>query len=205
MNATTKEVGLNLFQRINAVQLAIKYIQKEGSVSTGGGSYKVVTHDEVTAQVRPHMVEHGIVCYPTLVEGVMNPPLVDANMVAAKQRLYEVTYDFVFVNIDQPTDSLTIRIQAHAMDNADKAPGKALSYAKKYAILKLFEIETGENEEGRVDDMEDLIADIELAKTPDDALKAYQLAATVCAQRRDKTTLAVARSTYEKFKKEFMP
>jgi hypothetical protein len=35
------------------------------------------------------------------------------------------------------------------MDNQDKAPGKALSYAKKYAVLKLFEIETGEDEESR--------------------------------------------------------
>ena len=35
------------------------------------------------------------------------------------------------------------------MDNADKAPGKAISYAKKYAVLKLFEIETGDDEESR--------------------------------------------------------
>ncbi len=38
------------------------------------------------------------------------------------------------------------------MDNADKAPGKALSYAKKYAVLKLFEIESGEDEESRFSD-----------------------------------------------------
>ena len=55
---------MNLFQRINEVRKAIDYIRKDKSVSTGGGSYKAVTHDMVTAMVRDHMVKHGIVSYP---------------------------------------------------------------------------------------------------------------------------------------------
>ena len=140
---------LNLFQRINEVRKSINYVQKDKSVSTGGGSYKAVTHDQVTGMVREHMVKHGIVSYPVLVESQSNPREGDA-----KQFRYEATYDFVFVNEDNPEDKLTIRIQAHAMDNADKAPGKALSYAKKYAILKMFDIETGEDEESRYQDKE---------------------------------------------------
>lgn len=146
---------LNLFQRINEVRKGIDYIQKDKSVSAGsGGSYKAVTHDQVTALVREHMVTHGIVSYPVLVESVSNPKEVGADMVQAKQFRYEATYDFHFVNIDDKTDEIVIRIQAHAMDNADKAPGKALSYAKKYAVLKLFEIETGEDEESRYQEKE---------------------------------------------------
>ena len=145
--------SLNLFQRINEVRKSIDYIQKDKSVSAGaGGSYKAVTHDQVTAMVRDHMVKHGIVSYPVLVESVSLPKEVNANMEVAKQFRYEATYDIVFVNCDDPKDTFTVRIQAHAMDNADKACGKALSYAKKYAILKLFEIETGEDEESRYQD-----------------------------------------------------
>lgn len=140
---------LNLFQRVNEVRKAIDYIQKDKAVSTGSGSYKAVTHDQVTAMVRDHMVKHGIVCFPVLVDSLMNPKEVNASMEVAKQARYEATYDFVFVNCDNPEDRMTIRIQSHAMDNADKAPGKALSYAKKYAVLKLFEIETGEDDESR--------------------------------------------------------
>lgn len=135
---------MKLLQRINEVRKAIAYIQKDKAVSTGGGSYKAVTHDAVTAMVREHMVEHGIVSWPYLVESVSNQ-----KEEGAKQFRYEATYDFTFCNIEDPKDFLTIRIQAHAMDNADKAPGKALSYAKKYALLKLFELETGEDEESR--------------------------------------------------------
>jgi ERF superfamily len=141
----------NLLQRINSVRKSISYIQKDKSVSTGagGGSYRAVTHDTVTAMVRQHMIEHGIVSWPHLVDSLSMPYEVNAEMVRAKQFRYEATYDFTFANVDDPKDFIVIRIQAHAMDNADKAPGKALSYAKKYALLKMFEIETGEDEESR--------------------------------------------------------
>lgn len=136
---------LNLAQRINQVRRGIDYIQKDKSVSTGtSGSYKAVTHDQVTAMVRQHMIDAGIVCYPELIASASLP-----KEEGSKQFRYEATYAFHFVNIDDPTDRITVTIQAHAMDNADKAPGKAISYAKKYAVLKLFEIETGEDEESR--------------------------------------------------------
>lgn len=135
---------LNLYQRINEVRKSIDYIKKDKSVSTGSGSYKAVTHDQVTALVRDHMVAQGIISYPVLVECSSGQ-----KEEGAKQFRYEAIYDFVFANADKPDESICIRISAHAMDNADKAPGKALSYAKKYAILKLFEIETGEDEESR--------------------------------------------------------
>jgi hypothetical protein len=106
------------------------------------------------------MVTFGVVCYPVFVSGQMMPPAVDKDMNVAKQSRYEAIYDFVFVNIDNPTDQLAIRIESHAMDNADKACGKAISYGKKYAILKLFEIETGEDEESRYIDVNDYIRDI---------------------------------------------
>jgi hypothetical protein len=140
---------MKLLERINEVRKSIAYIQKDKSVSTGGGSYRAVTHDTVTAMVRPAMIEHGIVCWPSLVESAMCEPIQLEKEKVNKQFRYEATYDFTFANVEDATDSLVIRIQAHAMDHADKAPGKALSYAKKYAMLKLFEIETGEDEESR--------------------------------------------------------
>lgn len=141
---------MNLLQRINEVRKAIDYIKKDKTVSAGaGGNYKAVTHDTVTALVRTHMVEHGIVMWPFLVDSLSMPFEVNADMVRAKQFRYESTYDFTFANVEDPKDTLVIRIQAHAMDNMDKAPGKALSYATKYALLKLFNLETGEDDESR--------------------------------------------------------
>ena len=135
---------MNIFQRINEVRKAIGYVQKDKAVSTGGGSYKAVTHDAVTGMVRAALIEHGVVILPSVVSSVFN-----AKEPEAKQRLYEATFQIEFVNMDEPTDRIVTQQTAHALDNGDKAPGKAMSYATKYAILKLFNIETGEDEESR--------------------------------------------------------
>lgn len=140
---------LNLLQRINEVRKAIDYIQKDKSVSTGGGSYRAVTHDAVTGMVRQHMVKHGVIVFPFLIESTMVQPFQIEGEKTNKQFRYEATYDFTFYNMDDADDKLVVRIQAHAMDNADKAPGKALSYAAKYALLKVFSLESGEDEESR--------------------------------------------------------
>ena len=132
---------LNLFQRINQVRTKVDYAQKLKNVD---GKYNVVTHDQITALVRQHMIDAGIVCYPELIASASLP-----KEEGSKQFRYEATYAFHFVNVDDPGDRITVTIQSHAMDNSDKAPGKAISYAKKYAVLKLFEIETGEDEESR--------------------------------------------------------
>lgn len=135
---------MNIYQRINAVRKAIGYVQKDKAVSTGGGSYKAVTHDAVTGMVRAALIEHGVIIVPSVVSSVFHPKEPDA-----KQRLYEATYQIDFVNMDDPADRIVTQQTAHALDNGDKAPGKAMSYAAKYAILKLFNIETGEDEESR--------------------------------------------------------
>ena len=137
--------SMNIYQRINEVRKSITYIQKDKSVSAGSaGSYRAVTHDAVTGMVRQHLVEHGVIIAPTLIESMFHP-----KEEGAKQRLYSASYDVRFINMDAPDECVTIRIEAHALDNGDKAPGKAISYATKYAILKLFNIETGEDEESR--------------------------------------------------------
>lgn len=161
----------NLFQRINAVRQEVDYIQKDKSVSTGGGSYKAVTHDMVTAVTRQALVKHGVISFPFLVASKMNP-----KEEGSKQARYDATYDFTFANCDDMTQTLVIRIEAHAMDNADKAPGKALSYAKKYALLKLLDIETGEDEESRVPEDFDgspYLANMESAKDKESLDAAY--------------------------------
>ena len=193
----------NIFQRVNAVRKAIGYVQKDKSVSTGAGSYKAVTHDQVTALLRAHMIEAGIVCVPNLIASQMHP-----KEEGSKQQRYDATYSFDFVNEDDPNDRLTIKIESHAMDNADKAPGKALSYAKKYAVLKLFEIETGEDEESRYQ-TEDFnvvpyLEKMDSCKTRDDLLPVYQEAKRLAFAANDKASIAaidkVAKALGAKFK-----
>ena len=173
--------SMNIYQRINEVRKAITYIQKDKSVSAGSaGSYRAVTHDAVTGMVRQHLVEHGVIIAPTLIESVFHP-----KEEGAKQRLYSASYDVRFINMDAPDECVTIRIEAHALDNGDKAPGKAISYATKYAILKLFNIETGEDEESRYQREEfDVTPHLDKIASADslDSLKSEYVTAYTAAQ-----------------------
>lgn len=124
---------------------AVDYLQKDKSV---GGKYLAVTHDAVTAAVRDHLVVHGVLIVPRLITSHVE--LTDvATAKGIRYIRYAATYAIEFVNCDEPSDKIEVIMEAHAMDEGDKAPGKAVSYATKYAILKLFSIQTGEDEEAR--------------------------------------------------------
>jgi len=142
-------VSKNIYQRINDVMKEVSYVQKDAEV-TAGGKYRAVTHDMVTAVVRPAFVKHGIV---VRVQQLDSELLVRRNPEAGeKMHLYSGDYAVHFVNIDNPEDYASEKVNAHANDSGDKAPGKAMSYAVKYAILKLLSLETGENDESRFAD-----------------------------------------------------
>lgn len=141
---------MNIYQRINAVMKEVKYAQKDASVQ----GYKAVTHDQVVATARQFFVKHGVVIAPEQVHGHF-----DAAVEGSKMRLYTGGYVINFVNMDKPEDKISVTIEAHALDNGDKAPGKCLTYATKSAVLKVLWLETGENDESRTKDQETITED----------------------------------------------
>lgn len=137
---------MNIYQKLNEVREAVEYIKKEKSVM---GKYKAVTHDEVTAIVRPEFIKQGIVTVPRLItERTVETGKTTTSGTPITR--HEVVYEVDFINMDIPSEIVTVRLSAHADDTDDKAPGKALSYAKKYAVLKVLDIETGEDDESRI-------------------------------------------------------
>jgi hypothetical protein len=72
-----------------------------------------------------------------------------------KMGLYSGYYQISFVNMDKPEDRAVICVEAHATDNGDKAPGKAMTYAEKNGLIKQFLCETGINDEERPSDYVD--------------------------------------------------
>ncbi len=137
----------NIFQRINAVQAEVSYVQKDANIDN---KYMAVSHDAVTAAVRESCVKHGIVITPDIV-GKGEMQLVGETKYGTSIYRYTAMYEISFINIDDPQDKHRIKGEAQADDMGDKAPGKALSYAVKNAMLKTFLLETGENDESRVE------------------------------------------------------
>lgn len=144
-----KDTKPNIYQRINLVMKDVTYVKKDAQISGAGARYPAVTHDQVTSVLRSSLVKHGIVVHPRQLTNEM--PIVRDLTKDIKMHLYSATYEIGFVNIDDPKDLIIIKVNSHASDNGDKAPGKAMSYAVKMAMLKIFCLETGENDESRVE------------------------------------------------------
>lgn len=146
----SEQQPLNIYQRINNVRDAVKYLQKDAKVE----GYKAISHDAVTSACREHLTAQGVIIVPNQTSS----DVVQVGQTSKGTAIirYSGWYTVQFVNMDDPTQAVSVTVEAHANDHGDKAPGKALSYAVKSAMLKLFTIETGENEESRIEIAEGL-------------------------------------------------
>lgn len=186
--------GLNLFQRLNEIKKKVAYIRKDKAVET----YKAVTHDAVTAETRAWFSEFGVMVIPRELCSVMVESGKTAKGTAINR--FEAKYSILFINCDDPADREEVILSAHALDHGDKAPGKAVSYATKYAILKVLQIETGENEEGRQiqnmapgdevepEELATLLTAIYKSENMDDLQAAYKTAYTRASKDREAQT-----------------
>jgi hypothetical protein len=120
----------NVHQRLAEAMGEVSYIQNE---KKEGMKYRVVSHDKVTAKVRPALLKAGIVYYPIRCDYAQNGNRTECGVTVR------------FVNIDEPTDFFDVPSLGFGVDASDKGPGKAMSYAVKYALLKALGLETGED------------------------------------------------------------
>jgi hypothetical protein len=135
---------LNIYQRINAVMKDENIYLKKGSAGQGTGAQ----YDELIAILAPKLTEHGIVITVDKYGESRNRDTKKGSYI------YESDFKVSYINIDQPEDRIETIVEAHAQDGGDKAPGKANTYAAKTSMLKVFGIETGDNEESRSETIE---------------------------------------------------
>ena len=121
---------LNIHQRLAQAMKAVSYIQKDRKP---GMNYTIVSHDAVTAKVRPALLDAGIVYYPVRCDHQHSGNRAECSMTVR------------FVNIDAPDDFFDVPTFGYGIDSQDKGPGKAMSYAVKYALLKALGLETGDD------------------------------------------------------------
>ncbi len=143
---------LNLWQRISAVRDECTAVAKAKTVGVGDYSYKVATHEDVNNMLKPLLVKYGLVDFLSLTER----EIVDTTKRQGQKQLpvmnYRGRYEYTVINIDDASQSATIKVEGHGEDAGDKGPGKATTYAFKTGRAKMFSITTGEDEEGRISD-----------------------------------------------------
>lgn len=122
---------LNLKQRMLGVMKDVEYIAKGDK--TVNGQYRFVSHDAVVGKLHKYLVKHGILVVPDVESSEQ-----DGDRTKVILRVH-------FSNVDDPGDTYVMRMLGYGIDKGDKGPGKAVSYAFKYALLKAFCLETGDD------------------------------------------------------------
>ena len=130
----SKEIKpLNIHQRMNAVMKAVKYIKKREKKN--GMQYSYVAHDDVTREMHDALTEQGIL------------PTTDVLSYENVGNAHKVHLLISFVNIDFPEDKISVNAWGYSIDNKEQGYGKALTYGIKYAYLKQFVLESGDEDE----------------------------------------------------------
>lgn len=145
---------LNLFQKINYIMQKVESVTKGSTVAiTQNSSYKAVSHDDVTALLHRPLTEARIIAMPNMesaeVEHFTTEKTYQGNTTKNFSYMVKVWASVTFINADDPKDCITTKCFAYAMDSGDKATGKAYSMAIKYCYLKVFMLESCDDEESR--------------------------------------------------------
>lgn len=192
MSAKEKQIfdGMNVSQRIWNAQKEVTYIQKE---KKAGMNYSIVSHDAVTAKVAPVLHNWGINYYPC---DVVCQPF--------NGNCMNMTCNVRFESIDDRSDFMLVGSMGQGIDKGDKAAGKALSYATKYALLKIMSMATGDDpdldqdstyESGKVTELRSAIKS---AGTNDDLNTIGEEIKTISVtlSKREPASLAVLRQEF---------
>ncbi len=144
------EKELNIFQRMSAATSEISRVAKNLNVGFGKSSYKATGEADVLAAVKPIEEKYGIYSYPVSREVIESGVLesvseYNGEKTTKKQFQMRVSTVYRFVNIDKPEEYIDITTYGDGVDSQDKAPGKAMTYADKYALLKAYKIMTGDD------------------------------------------------------------
>ena len=139
------ETKKNLHQRILSMMSAISYIKKDKDKKVNG-VYSFVSHDQVAGIVHDLLVENGVLAIPSIKNYCQSELRVMTKNGERVEGRTELLITVKFINVDDPSDFFEMDTVGYGVDAADKGPGKAFSYAVKYAYLKLLCLETGEKD-----------------------------------------------------------
>ena len=137
---------MNIYQKMSAITQEISKVAKNLQVGEGKNQYKAVGEADVLAAVKPIEAKHGVYSFPFDREIVESGEMVSTTKYGDRKSLYlRVKTVYRFVNVDEPSEFIDITTYGDGVDSQDKAPGKAMTYGDKYALLKAYKIQTGDD------------------------------------------------------------
>lgn len=147
MNNYSDEIkSMNLWEKISQVSGEIEYLQKDDKVGFGSNQYKAISIEKVMSAVADKMNKYGIVIYPVEQEYVRkDEEVTKKDGTVGINRISDVNVKYEIVNIHEPNQKIITVSSGTGVDTQDKGIGKAMTYAYKNMIIKLFAIATGDD------------------------------------------------------------
>ena len=142
---------MNIYEKLSAITAEIGVVEKNLNVKvSSNSSYKAVSERDVLDAVKPIEQKYRVYSYPA------NRKIADRD-VLTKETEYNGTITrtntlfmrvetvYRFVNIDKPGEFIETTVYGDGLDTGDKASGKAMTYADKYALMKAYKLSTGDD------------------------------------------------------------
>ena len=142
---------MNIYEKLSAITAEIGVVEKNLNVKVNSNSsYKAVSERDVLDAVKPIEQKYRVYSYPA------NRKIIDRD-VLTKETEYNGTITrtntlfmrvetvYRFVNIDKPGELIETTAYGDGLDTGDKASGKAMTYADKYALMKAYKLSTGDD------------------------------------------------------------
>lgn len=141
---------MNIYEKLLAITSEMQTVAKNLEVGIGKNQYKAVGEADVLRAVKELEKKYNVYSYP------YSRKVIDSSIMQTKKEYQgQVTEGnqifmrletvYRFVNIEKPEEYIDITTYGDGVDTQDKAPGKAMTYGDKYALMKAYKIITGED------------------------------------------------------------
>ena len=150
----------NLTKAVIKVMISVKGIDKTANVGVGNNGYKGVADQEVKKIIGDAMEKNGLVIFPVGIEEsceVADWEETYNGQVKRKQQVF-VKAKTTYLLAHESGEFIQIVGYGHGVDSQDKAPGKATTYALKYALLYTFMVATGKIDDADSTHSDDIAA-----------------------------------------------
>lgn len=148
----TEEIKkLTLFEKLSLITAEIGVVEKNLKVQVNkNSSYKAVSERDVLDAVKPIEHKYRVYSYPASRQIVDRDTLVkeseyNGQVTRTNTLFMRVETVYCFVNIDNPEERIETTVYGDGLDTGDKATGKAMTYADKYALMKAYKLSTGDD------------------------------------------------------------
>lgn len=142
---------MNIYEKLSAITAELGVVAKNLEVETGKNkSYRAVSERDIIDAVKPIESKYGVYSYPaerTVLESNLLESENSYNGNATKKTTFmtRISTVYRFVNTEKPDEYVETTVFAEGIDSQDKGAGKAMTYADKYALMKMYKISTGDD------------------------------------------------------------